>query len=145
MGPKASTFYKYCKYKLNINFNCLFCEVHIISFALNRGSTYILASCKFPAELAVLFHHAFRLILKLFGRVVAPPVVHVPVLVEIPAYENKYLILWNKVIFFKQTSIVACWFGPMENLSVIFKTRHLAQSLIISKSTKFIHPQLTDN
>lgn len=106
MGPQASTFYKYWKDKPNISFNCLFSEVHIIiSIVLNRGSTYILSSCKFPAELAVLFNHAFRLILKLLGRVVAPPVVHVPVLVEIPAYENKYFILWNKVIFLNRQAL----------------------------------------
>lgn len=88
-------------YELPISFICLFPEVHmqILSIVLNRGSTYILASCKFPAEFAVLLHHAFRLILKLLRRVVAPPIVHVPILVKIPAYENKYLILWNTAIF----------------------------------------------
>lgn len=70
------------------------------SFHPSKGSsTYILASCEFPAEFAVLFHHAFRLILKALGRVVAPPVVHVPILVKITACENKYFIFWITVIF----------------------------------------------
>lgn len=50
---------------------------------------YILTSCKLPGEFAVLLHHAFGLFLKLLCGEVAPPVVHVPIFVEVTTYRSE--------------------------------------------------------
>ena len=49
---------------------------------------YVLPSCKLPVEAAVLLHHALGLLFKVLSRVIAPPVEHVAVLVEVAPCEK---------------------------------------------------------